>query len=82
MGSPQRVLATGGGRKNPAMMEAIAQAAGCPVEPVEAAGWNGDLMEAQAFAWLAVRSVRGVPLSIPTTTGVPEPMTGGEIARA
>ncbi|MEN0654156.1 MULTISPECIES: anhydro-N-acetylmuramic acid kinase [Hyphobacterium] len=82
MGSPQRVLATGGGRKNPAMMDAIAEAAGCAVEPVEAAGWNGDLMEAQAFAWLAVRSVRGVPLSIPTTTGVPEPMTGGEIARA
>lgn len=82
VGTPRRVLATGGGRKNPAMMEAIAQAAGCPVEPVEAAGWNGDLMEAQAFAWLAVRSVRGVPLSIPTTTGVPEPMTGGEIARA
>ncbi|MAL08393.1 MAG: anhydro-N-acetylmuramic acid kinase [Maricaulis sp.] len=82
MGAPRQLLATGGGRKNPAMMAAIAQAIGCPVEPVEAVGWDGDLMEAQAFAWLAVRSMRGVPLSIPTTTGVPEPMTGGEIARA
>ncbi|MEE2567266.1 anhydro-N-acetylmuramic acid kinase [Hyphobacterium marinum] len=82
MGEPLRVLVTGGGRKNPAMMARIAALLDCPVEPVEAAGWNGDLMEAEAFAWLAARSVRAVPLSLPTTTGVPEPMTGGELARA
>ncbi|HAQ35480.1 MAG TPA: anhydro-N-acetylmuramic acid kinase, partial [Alphaproteobacteria bacterium] len=79
---PERMLVTGGGRRNPVMMEMLRAALDCPVEPVEAVGWDGDLMEAQAFAWLAVRSMRGVPLSIPTTTGVPEPMTGGEIARA
>ncbi|MEE2524825.1 anhydro-N-acetylmuramic acid kinase [Hyphobacterium sp. HN65] len=82
MGQPQRVLATGGGRKNPVMMAAIAAQLGRPAEPVEAVGWNGDLMEAQAFAWLAVRSLKGWPLSLPSTTGVPQPMTGGKLAKA
>ena len=41
-----------------------------PVVPVEAVGWDGDALEAQAFAYLAVRSLRGLPLSFPTTTGV------------
>jgi len=81
MGQPERVLATGGGRKNPVMMAAIAERLGRPVEPVEAVNWNGDLMEAQAFAWLAVRSLRGLPLSLPSTTGVPRPMTGGKLAK-
>ena len=53
-----------------------------PVEPVEAMGWDGDALEAQAFAFLAVRSLRGLPLSVPTTTGVPEPTTGGRICPA
>ena len=82
VGQPVRVLVTGGGRKNPTLMARLAACLDCPVEPVESVGWNGDLMEAQAFAWLAARSIRGVPLSVPTTTGVPEPMTGGELARA
>lgn len=82
MGKPLRVLVTGGGRKNPTMMARIAALLDCPVEPVESAGWNGDLMEAEAFAWLAARSVRAVPMSLPSTTGVPEPITGGELARA
>jgi anhydro-N-acetylmuramic acid kinase len=54
---------------------------GVPVKPVEAVGWNGDMLEAECFAWLAIRSVRGLPLSLPSTTGVPEPMTGGEFHR-
>ena len=45
-----------------------------PVRPVEAVGWDGDALEAQAFAYLAVRSLRGLPLSLPTTTGAPRPM--------
>jgi anhydro-N-acetylmuramic acid kinase len=52
------------------------------VRPVEAVGWDGDALEAQAFAWLAVRSLRGLPLSLPTTTGVPRPMPGGRLFRA
>ena len=76
-GKPARWLLTGGGRKNPALVEAIEAVVQVPVEPVEAVGWRGDDLEAEAFAFLAVRSVRGLPLSLPTTTGVPEPMTGG-----
>lgn len=74
---PLRWLVTGGGRRNGYLMRRLAQRLAAPVEPVEAVGWNGDLLEAQAFAYLAVRSVRGLPLSYPSTTGVCEPMPGG-----
>lgn len=75
---PVRWLVTGGGRHNAAMMRGFSQALGVPVEPVETVGWNGDLLEAECFAYLAVRAQRGLPLSVPTTTGVPTPMPGGE----
>jgi anhydro-N-acetylmuramic acid kinase len=75
---PTRVLVTGGGRHNHFLMRQLAAAFPVPVEPVEAAGWNGDALEAQCFAFLAVRSLRGLPLSLPGTTGVPEPLTGGK----
>ena len=52
------------------------------VQPVEAVGWRGDSLEAEAFALLAVRSLRGLPLSFPGTTGVPHPMPGGRLAAA
>ncbi len=74
---PERWLVTGGGRHNPVLMAALRRALERPVEPVEAAGWSGDGMEAQAFAYLAVRSLYGLPLSLPSTTGVAEPMPGG-----
>ena len=51
------------------------------VMTAEDAGWRGDFLEAEAFAYLAVRSVRGLPLSLPSTTGVPYPMTGGRLHR-
>jgi anhydro-N-acetylmuramic acid kinase len=79
---PKRWLVTGGGRRNPAMMAMLAERLAVPVEPVEAVGWQGDALEAQAFAYLAVRSVLGLPLSLPATTGVPRPMTGGRLFRA
>jgi anhydro-N-acetylmuramic acid kinase len=79
---PARWLVTGGGRRNGYLMNRLAVRLGVPVEPVEAVGWNGDFLEAQAFAYLAVRSRRGLPLSLPTTTGVPTPTTGGEFHRA
>jgi anhydro-N-acetylmuramic acid kinase len=53
-----------------------------PVAPVEAVGWEGDAIEAQAFAYLALRSRADLPLSFPGTTGVPRPMTGGVLHRA
>jgi len=62
-------LVTGGGRHNPALMEALRRLLEVSVRPVEAVGWDGDALEAQAFAYLAVRSVLGLPLSLPATTG-------------
>lgn len=79
---PKRWIVTGGGRQNAHFMRRFAERLGVPVEPVEAVGWDGDFLEAQCFAYLAVRSARGLPLSLPTTTGVPYPMTGGELHRA
>jgi anhydro-N-acetylmuramic acid kinase len=75
--APRRWLVTGGGRHNATLMRGFAEALGVPVDPVEAVGWRGDVLEAQAFAFLAVRSRRGLPLSVPGTTGVPAPMPGG-----
>ncbi len=76
---PLRWLVTGGGRHNPAVMGALRACLDAPVEPVEAVGWRGDALEAQAFAFLAVRSFYGLPLSMPSTTGVPAPQTGGRL---
>jgi anhydro-N-acetylmuramic acid kinase len=72
----------GGGRHNPAIMDALRARVNVPVVPAEDENWRGDFIEAEAFAYLAVRSVRGLPLSLPTTTGVREPMTGGKLHRA
>jgi anhydro-N-acetylmuramic acid kinase len=79
---PKRWLVTGGGRLNHAIMAGLAQRLGVPVDPVEAVGWNGDFLEAQCFGYLAVRSLKSLPLSLPTTTGVPRPLTGGELFKA
>lgn len=78
--SPTRWLVTGGGRRNPAIMAALRDRLGVPVDPVEAVGWDGDTLEAQCFGFLAARVVARLPLSFPGTTGVPGPMCGGRIA--
>jgi anhydro-N-acetylmuramic acid kinase len=75
-------LVTGGGRRNPALMEALRRRLDAAVQPVEAVGWQGDALEAQAFAYLAVRSVLGLPLSLPSTTGVPQSCCGGNLFKA
>lgn len=72
---------TGGGRLNGAIMDGLRERLGKPVESVDMLGWNGDALEAQGFAYLAVRSVLGLALSFPTTTGVPEPQCGGRLVR-
>src|SRR6516162_11838709 len=78
--SPARKwLICGGGRRNPMLMEALDRRIGGVVFPVEAVGWDGDALEAQAFAYLAVRSVRGLPLSLPSTTGVSALISGGRL---
>jgi anhydro-N-acetylmuramic acid kinase len=78
---PMRLVVCGGGRKNPAMMAALRARA--RIEPVlaEEVGWRGDAVEAECFGYLAVRMLRDLPISFPTTTGVPQPMVGGRLAR-
>lgn len=78
---PARWLVAGGGRRNPAIMAALDARLGVPVAAVEEIGWDGDALEAQAFAYLAVRSLRGLPLTLPTTTGAPRPLGGGRLHR-
>ena len=76
---PTRMIACGGGRHNPVLMEALRRAAGCDVHAAEAVGWRGDSIEAEAFAFLAARTARNLPISWPSTTGVPAPMQGGKL---
>jgi anhydro-N-acetylmuramic acid kinase len=76
---PARWLVCGGGRHNPVLMAALRARLGSSVEPVEAIGWDGDLIEAQAFAFMAVRALRTLPISFPGTTGVAQPTTGGVV---
>lgn len=76
---PREWLVGGGGRRNPAVMRALAAALPQPVGPVEAVGWDGDALEAQAFGVLAARVARGLPLTFPGTTGVPRPLPGGRL---
>ncbi len=78
---PLRWLVGGGGRRNAAIMAALAARLAAPVAPVEAVGWDGDALEAQCFALLAVRVRRGLPLSFPGTTGVAAPLPGGRNAQ-
>ncbi len=77
---PERVLVTGGGRRNPVLMKMLSVSLDCPVEPVEAVGLDGDMLEAQAFAYLAVRVARGLPTSCPGTTGVKALVGGGIVS--
>ncbi len=81
-GDVNRWLVTGGGRHNGNLMMALRGSLGAPVDPVEAVGWRGDALEAEAFAFLSVRSLRGLPLSVPGTTGVPRPTPGGRLHRS
>jgi len=80
--APARWLVTGGGRANGYLMERLAALAAAPVAPIETIGADGDRLEAEAFAYMAARSLAGAPISFPETTGAPRPMTGGRLARA
>ncbi len=78
---PRRWLVGGGGRHNTTLMRMLREVLGAPVDQVDTLGWDGDALEAQAFGFLAVRALGGLPLSLPGTTGVPHPMPGGVIHR-
>ncbi|WP_044043589.1 anhydro-N-acetylmuramic acid kinase [Octadecabacter antarcticus] len=78
---PSRMFVTGGGRSNPTLMGMIADACAVPVAPIEDAGFDGDMLEAQAFAYLAVRVAKGLPTSASGTTGVRAAIGGGTVSR-
>ncbi|WP_374545539.1 anhydro-N-acetylmuramic acid kinase [Rhodoblastus sp.] len=80
--TPRMIVLCGGGARNPAIVRALAERAPSPVRRAEDFGWDSQAIEAQAFAFLAVRSVKGLPLTFPTTTGVREPTSGGALAWA
>ncbi len=79
---PVRLLVAGGGRHNPTMLAMIAARTGLVVEPTDVLGWNGDALEAEGFAYMAVRTLKGLAISFPGTTGVPVAMAGGVVDRA
>lgn len=76
---PEAWYVCGGGRLNPTLMRRLRRRLPVLVDPVEVLGWRGDALEAEAFAFLAVRSERGLPLSLPSTTGCETPQTGGQM---
>jgi anhydro-N-acetylmuramic acid kinase len=79
---PLSWIAAGGGTRNPTLMRMLAERlAPAQLETAGAVGWSADGLEAQAFAYLAVRTLEGLPLTFPTTTGVPQPMPGGVLVR-
>jgi anhydro-N-acetylmuramic acid kinase len=79
---PRDWIVAGGGARNPTLLAMLRQRlAPAAVEIADTLGWSADAIEAQAFGFLAARGLNGLPLSYPTTTGVPVPMTGGLIAR-
>ena len=78
-----KVLICGGGRKNSYLMESIKKinSKNFVIQTIDSYGINGDFVESQAFAFLAIRSHLNLPISFPNTTGCNEPCTGGVIVR-
>ena len=78
---PRRLLVVGGGRHNATMLDMIAARTGLMPEPADVLGWNADSVEAEGWAYMAVRALKELPISFPATTGAPKPLTGGTIYR-
>ncbi|MGH7225941.1 MAG: anhydro-N-acetylmuramic acid kinase, partial [Gemmataceae bacterium] len=80
--APKAWIVAGGGARNRTLVKMLKQRlAPATVETADEVGWSADALEAQAFGYLAVRAVNGLPLTFPSTTGVSAPMLGGVIAR-
>lgn len=75
--APRQWVICGGGAHNPVLLAALRKRLGGEVRSADMLGWSAKFMEAEAFAFLAVRSLRGLPLTFPGTTGAPHPLTGG-----
>lgn len=78
---PAMLIVAGGGARNATLLTMLRERAAVPVKTANEIGWSGDALEAQAFAFLAIRTLKGLPITFPSTTGVPKPLTGGVIAK-
>jgi anhydro-N-acetylmuramic acid kinase len=76
---PTIAIVCGGGGRNATLMRELAKRLPCPVETADERGWSTDAMEAQAFAYLAARHTRALPITFPLTTGIAEPLPGGRL---
>jgi anhydro-N-acetylmuramic acid kinase len=80
---PRAWIVAGGGARNPTLMRMLAERLKpATVETADAVGWSSQAIEAQAFAYLAVRTLNDMPITFPDTTGIRQPTTGGVVARA
>jgi anhydro-N-acetylmuramic acid kinase len=80
--APRGWIVAGGGARNPTLMRMLAERLRpATVETADAVGWSSQAIEAQAFAYLAVRTLNGLPITFPATTGVKRPLPGGVLAR-
>ena len=80
IGTPRVTWVSGGGSRNPQIMRRLVERLG-KVKPIEDYGLRSDSLEAECFAWLAVRRLRNLPTSVPSTTGCSRPTSGGAISR-
>ena len=79
--APRVWIVAGGGARNPTLMRMLAERLQpARVETADAVGWSSQSIEAQAFAYLAVRTLNGLPITFPATTGVKQPLRGGVLA--
>ena len=79
---PKSWIVAGGGARNPTLMRMLEERLQpATVETADAVGWQSQSIEAQAFAYLAVRTMNNMPITFPLTTGVSQPMTGGVVVR-
>ena len=79
---PQSWIVAGGGARNPTLVRMLTEKLRpATVETADQVGWSADALEAQAFAFLAVRSLKHMPLTFPTTTGAPRPISGGVLVK-
>ena len=75
------ILVCGGGRKNKFLLKRISMKLKCSIQPIDNFGFDGDFIESQAFAYLAIRSYLKLPISFPSTTGVKKASTGGRVCK-
>ncbi|MFG1281184.1 anhydro-N-acetylmuramic acid kinase [Xanthobacter autotrophicus] len=78
---PASWIVAGGGARNPTLLALLSARLEVEVRTADAVGWSADALEAHAFGYLAARALKGLPLTFPTTTGAPEPVTGGVLFR-